>query len=371
MGPLTHERIETTRVRRALASRDVRAWVAVCLVALAVVLTVSGVLLFRREEPATLLLGAAIVMLQTAWTLTGRVRAGGPLPADVLRLVTHTFFWLTLLLGVVIVVTGRVPFMGQTLETSPGQNVATDLGNALLGGLIVSAVLIAMQLAQQRRDDHAANLVRRQSARSTMLLMLGLERDLSNVDLSDLDLSWFSLRNRVMSGSRFRRACMFRSNLEQCDLRKSELNDTDLTNTFLFGANLEGAHLHRAVLDHAHLKAADLSHASLFGCSLRDVKLQGARLCGADLRAADLRGATVEDADFSDATFDRRTLFPDGFNPADQGMILDNSLPRGDLTKPTGQPICGADHDAEREVWAAQQSEAEAAFARKLDQRLH
>ncbi len=162
------------------------------------------------------------------------------------------------MLGVIIVVNGRVPFLGNTSETTPGQNVATDLGNALLGGLIVSAVLIFIQMAQQRRDEHAASLAKRQSDRATMLLMLGLERELSHVDLSDLDISWFSLRRRQMEGARLRRCCLFRANLEHSDLRKAEFDDADLTNAFLEGADLTGAYLYRTVLDHAHLKKAKL-----------------------------------------------------------------------------------------------------------------
>ncbi|GHJ58218.1 hypothetical protein NOK12_07370 [Nocardioides sp. OK12] len=355
---------QTLKARQPEAVSSAVVWVV------GIVLLVVGITRLAHEEQALLLVGPAVFLLEVSTTWRNRIRFGGPQPADVLRLVTHTTFWLTLLAGMIILASGHVPFLGERLATTPGQNVATDLGNALLGGLIVSAVLIVMQLAQQRRDEHSASELRRQSERSTMLLILGLERDLSRVDLSDLDLSWFSLRGRDLSGSRSRRCCLFRSNLEQCDFTKGELNDADLTNAFLRGAVLRGAHLHRATLDHARMQEVDLVDAELFGVSAVGASFRNANLRGADLRSADLRDADLQHADLRNAAHDRRTLFPAGFDPAKAGMVRDDEVPRSDMLTPTGNAVCGADHEADRRAWARQQAVAAAEFERRLEDRV-
>lgn len=360
----------TVSYRQALRARQADAVGSAVLWAVGVVLILIGASRFAHEEQALLLVGPAAFLLEISTTWRNRIRFGGPQPADVLRLVTHTAFWLTLLAGMIILASGHVPFLGERLATTPGQNVATDLGNALLGGLIVSAVLIVMQLAQQRRDEHSAAELRRQSERSTMLLILGLERDLSRVDLSDLDLSWFSLRGRDLSRSRSRRCCLFRSNLERCDLTRGELNDADLTNAFLRGAILREAHLHRATLDHARMQEVDLSDAELFGVSAVGASFRSAKLRGADLRSADLRGADLQHADLQDATYDRRTLFPVGLDPAKAGMVRVDEAPRPDMLTPTGNAVCGADHEADRRAWARQQSVAAEEFERRLENRV-
>ncbi len=368
MGPLAHGRAESLRMRAALKKGDVGAWATVALAAMSLTSCVTGALHMKDAEDATLFLGAGVVLGQLAWTLRSHVRSGA-LGPDWLRFGTHTLFWLTLLMGLVIVVNGRVPFLGETLEKTPGQNVATDLGNALLGGLIVAAVLIVIELAQRRRDERAVSMRQQESDRSTMLLFLGLERDLSHVDLSDRDLSWFSLRNRNMTGARLRRCCLFRTNLEGCILSESEFNDADLTNAFLEKASFAGAHLHRAVLHHAHLKNADLTGAEIFGASFRNADLRNATLCGADLRATDLRDTDLRGADLQGARYNSDTLLPNGFELQTSGMLLDDSPLRFDLPVPTGPTLCGADHEADRTAWERQQGRATEDFRLALVRR--
>lgn len=353
MTPLTNER----RMRIQLRRRNPVAWAAVVLAAVSVAGVLVGCVQMSQEERSSVLLAVAAVLGQLAWTLAAQVRSGSRRP-DWLRFGTQSLFWLTLVVGLVVVANGSLPFLGETLETSPSQNVATDLGNALLGGLIVAAVLIVVELAQRRRDDEANAARQRESERSAMLLLLGIERNLARVDLSERDLSWFSLRNRHLSEARLRRACLFRANLEGCTMEGSELNDADLTNAFMAGASLAGAHLHRAVLDHAHLQGADLSNCELFGSSMRHAFLDGADMTGADLRSVDLRGADLRGCVLTDARHDDDTFLPEGLDPVAAGMLLDLSPPRRDLMVPTGRTICGADHDDDRADWARQQKRA-------------
>lgn len=353
MTPLADEH----RMRIQLRRRNPVAWTAVALAALSFTGVLVGCLQMSQEERSSVLLAVAAVLGQLAWTLAAQVRSGSRRP-DWLRFGTQSLFWLTLVMGLVVVANGSLPFLGQTLETSPSQNVATDLGNALLGGLIVAAVLIVVELAQRRRDEEANAARQLESERSAMLLLLGIERNLARVDLSERDLSWFSLRNRNLSEARLRRSCLFRANLEGCTLEGSELNDADLTNAFMAGASLTGAHLHRAVLDHAHLQDTDLSSSELFGSSMRSALLARADLTGADLRSVDLRGADLQASILTGARYDHDTFLPEGVDPAAAGMTLDLSTPRGDLMVPTGRTICGADHDDDRAEWARQQKRA-------------
>lgn len=370
MRPLSTARPETSRYRRALKSRNPTAILAGALVLLGAILLAGGFWYLRDAERAFVGLTLGLVALIPGFMLTVRIRHGSGRSADQLRYLTQGLFWFTLAAGLVILVNGRVPFLGDILEKTPGQNVATDLGNALLGGLIVAAVLIVIELSQRRRDEYQAGERQRESERSTMLLLLGLERDLSRVDLSARDLSWFSLRRRDISRARLRRTCLFRANLEYCDLSHTEFDDADLTNVFLADATLTNAKLQRVVLDYAHLQRARLDGAVLYGATLRGAQLNEVDLRAADLRAADLRGADLGQAVLTGARYDRDTLLDPGIDPDVLGMICDNSEPRSDLLTPTGTSCCGGNHDAERAAWRQQQREAAGAFRANLDSRL-
>lgn len=371
MGPLSSGRLERARLRRALTERDGRAIGAVFVAACGVTLLGAGGIALREAELAVCLLALGVMSILGAYTLAAPFMQRSNKPGWILPLVTHLFFWVTLAAGLVIVVNGRVPFVGDVLAKTPGQNVATDLGNALLGGLIVAAVLIVIEMVQRRREEHQAEVRQRESERSTMLLLLGLERDLSRVDLSDRDLSWFSLRRRTMQRARMRRCCLFRANLEHCDLTRAEFDDADLTNVFMADAVLEEAMLHRATLDSAHLQRANLTNAALYGSSMRRAKLTAAQLAGADLRAVDLRDADLTDADLSGATFDSDTLFPEGWDPVREAMVQSETTPDRFITTPTGASCCGADHEDEMVAWTSQQEEAARTFRDTLDKRVH
>lgn len=279
-------------------------------------------------------------------------------------------FWLLMAVGLVVVVNGRLPFLGHALEDHPRSNVATDLGNSVLGGLIVGAMLILLELAQRRRESRAEDDRRSETERSDMLLFLGLERDLRLVDLSDRDLSWFSLRKRDLSGARLRRTCLFRANLERCDLTCVEFDDADLTNVFLADAIGPGAIFKRANLDYGHLQRIDLQGANLWGASIREAKLEGADLSCADLRAVDLRGSSLDRANLEGARYNSQTLLPHGFDPTSAGMTHDETPADRFTVNPTGTSICADDHDADRAAWDAQQGAAAASFADRLNRRV-
>lgn len=113
--------------------------------------------------------------------------------------------------------------------------------------------------------------------------------------------------------------------LSRADLSKAELNLASLSGAYLYGANLYGANLYGADLSEAKLIGAYLYGANLFGAKLIGADLSGADLSGATLRGANLKGANLIDADLRGAYYclgyPFKTIFPDGFNPKEHGMI--------------------------------------------------
>ena len=188
---------------------------------------------------------------------------------------------------------------------------SNQLGAASLGATIVAlAVLVAeylvsMQLreienrnslaAQERglRRAEAEEVLQRQSGERidkwALQFMASFQQDLKMVDLSGRDMSGLYLR--------------------ACNLLRANLKGTNLD-----GANLNGAYLAWAYLGAATLKGADLGDADLSGAGLEGADLSGANLCGTNLTRADLTGAKL-----AGARYDRRTAWPEGFDPRDSG----------------------------------------------------
>ena len=91
-------------------------------------------------------------------------------------------------------------------------------------------------------------------------------------------------------------------------------------------AGLEEADLRGANLRGANLQVAYLRGANLLGANLLDAYLRFASLEGADLRGANLRGANLEWAGLRGAVYNDDTLFPEGFNPQQRGMLRVNNF---------------------------------------------
>ena len=111
-------------------------------------------------------------------------------------------------------------------------------------------------------------------------------------------------------------------NLSDADLRGAELRGVDLSLVDLTGANLQGADLRGANLEWAKLAGADLSEADLTGANLKFANFTGAVLRWADLSHADLRFADFTGTDLTGTNYNSKTLFPDNFNPENQGMVF-------------------------------------------------
>jgi uncharacterized protein YjbI with pentapeptide repeats len=202
---------------------------------------------------------------------------------------------------------------GLVLWWPPGAPASSSnqLGAALLGATIVAvAVLVAVYLvstqmeeidehnslaAQERglRREEAEEVLQRQRDERTdkwaLQLMAIFQQDLKMIDLSGRDMSGLYL--------------------QACNLLRANLKGTNLD-----GANLNGAYLAWAYLSEATLKGADLGDADLAGASLVGADLSGANLCGTNLTRADLTGLKL-----AGARYDRRTAWPEGFEPQDSG----------------------------------------------------
>ena len=202
---------------------------------------------------------------------------------------------------------------GLVLCWPPGvpANSSNHLGAALLGATIVAlAVLVAGYLVsmQMREIDNRNSLasqereLRREEAEEArqqqrgkrvdkwaLQLMAVFQQDLKMIDLSGRDMSGLYLR--------------------ACNLLRANLKETNLD-----GANLNGGYLAWAYLNEATLMGADLGDADLAGAGLVEADLSGANLCGTNLIRADLTGAKL-----GGARYDRRTAWPEGFEPHDSG----------------------------------------------------
>ena len=212
--------------------------------------------------------------------------------------------------GVILVI---VALGGSFLWWPPGAPASSsnELGAALIGATIVAlAVLVAERLvstqmreidnhnalaAQERwlRREEAEEVLQRQRGERidkwALQFMTSFQQDLKMIDLSGRDMSGLYLR--------------------ACNLLRANLKGTNLD-----GANLNGAYLAWAYLSDATLKDADLEDADLAGAGLEGADLSGANLCGTNLTRADLTGVKLVGA-----TYDRRTAWPEGFEPHDSG----------------------------------------------------
>ena len=188
----------------------------------------------------------------------------------------------------------------------------SDLGAALLTGAVVSFAVFALQLvfdarlrdledrqraAQEARDER----LRLQGERASLQLTIGLQPNLTGIDLQDRDLRAFYLSRKRLRDAVLNRADLREANLSLADLRGAELNE----------ARLQGANLDGADLTSARLGVANLRDASLVGATLANADLSGATLAGADFSGADLSTTSFGDASLEGVKYDARTKWPE------------------------------------------------------------
>jgi len=133
----------------------------------------------------------------------------------------------------------------------------------------------------------------------------------SDLGFFQADLKGANLKDAVLDGANFSGADLSRACLEDCDLYWA----------VFFEANLQHANLQSALLAGCDFKGANLTHADLRNANLGLDNLGGAT----ELHGANLTACKVEGAIFAGAQYDSETVFPDGFDPVDHGMVLVSS----------------------------------------------
>ncbi len=131
-------------------------------------------------------------------------------------------------------------------------------------------------------------------------------------------------------------------NLSETNLSGANLNDIDLHGTNLSVANLSGIHLMRANLNHAKLNVARLSGANLVQAQLYQAILNVANLAMADLREAQMRETLLFRAELMRADLSRANLKHANLNSADlsKATLRQTNLSYSNLTEANLEAAC-------------------------------
>jgi uncharacterized protein YjbI with pentapeptide repeats len=282
----------------------------------------------------------------------GRIRGGlgyiaiAMLAMAAMRLLWPEVPWRIAVLIVVVLVFGLGLWWNYRME----QGAKSNLGTALVAGTLVALAVFAFQANieahRQALTERAQAEQRRVAERQSLQLTLGLQRDLTGIDLTGRDLTEFYLRGKILNEAtleyavldkavlrtvQLRRASLFHTRLAYSDLRGADMRNADLA-----AADLRGAWLESADLRNAQLTAADLEDAQLYKADLRGANLgsilyrdgygavgtRAANLRRSVLSGADLRGAVLDGTDMVGASADKCTRWPKGFNPERAGVLI-------------------------------------------------
>ncbi|HWB61328.1 MAG TPA: pentapeptide repeat-containing protein [Chthoniobacteraceae bacterium] len=177
------------------------------------------------------------------------------------------------------------------------------------------------------------------------------DQNLKNHDFRQTTLNGANFEGATLDGANFNNASAKNANFKGASLGggggMTTFQMTDLTGAD-FRESTGKPFFDRATLDKANFEGVALSPE---GCSLRGADLKGAKLVdamnhcdftGADLRGANLRAAMpsgLKSSKWKGAIYDDDTSFPDGFDPKDYGMVLNNDKDAAQAgagdTKPT------------------------------------
>jgi uncharacterized protein YjbI with pentapeptide repeats len=247
-----------------------------------------------------------------------------------------------------------------------------DLGFNLLGGAVVAGAFLIIQLSIDQRielsDKRDARRAREEEAQRQELarqrdleLTLGLQKNLTGINLDGEDLSGISLGHKSIAYAQLEETILSHAYMTETDFRSTVLIRADLSHSALGGADLSGANLYGANLTGADLIGADfggffnqkgflgkvptrnlgpisesdlrfadrlpasLGEAKLIGACLNGANLVWADLEGADLRGANLEGADLRGAGLSGALYNSSTVWPRRFNAKAAGAKLVSS----------------------------------------------
>jgi len=145
-------------------------------------------------------------------------------------------------------------------------------------------------------------------------------------------------RRQMLTGRSFKDEYLVMADFSECNLE-----DCDFSSAVLEGARFECVVADRANFSNANLYMTQWFESSLRHCDFRNANMLGADLVRTDLSGADLTGANLgssnigtttclQGANLSDAIlkytiltkaeYDEQTQFPNGFDPAQNGMVF-------------------------------------------------
>lgn len=192
---------------------------------------------------------------------------------------------------VVSAVFGGVPHA----RTTAGE--VRDLGGQLAGGAVVAFAVLILERLAEGRFRRAESARAAEEEERNFRLLLGLQKDLTGIDLEGRDLRSYFLRAKLLTDATLKGANLAGADLTRCGLVNANLSGATLAGTALIDARMHGALLIGAVANAARMRGALLIDAVLDGADLR-----GAHLDGADLRRAWLRDPkSLEKVDLSGA----------------------------------------------------------------------
>jgi uncharacterized protein YjbI with pentapeptide repeats len=179
----------------------------------------------------------------------------------------------------------------------------------------------------RRRNDHrnlpgssAQLVVSSRKKRQNKQTELAESENLDGCDLTSIDLSRTSMRNKPMYRATLSEVTAFNADFHGAELVLARLNrgtfgGASFRQADLKGASCVDADFRGADFVGAHCRSINLRRADLRDATMGDIDLTKARLQGADFR-----GCVLDDACVKGARYDRRTRFPEGFDPVSSGM---------------------------------------------------
>ena len=119
-----------------------------------------------------------------------------------------------------------------------------------------------------------------------------------------------------------RNAQMVNLELERISFDRSDLSGSDFTGSDLYGSFLSETNMSGCKMQGVDLRCSYIDGVCFRGSDLRNARFSRDELGGGlTLHAVDFTGANLEGADFSGAIYDSTTAFPEGFDPAQRGMV--------------------------------------------------
>jgi uncharacterized protein YjbI with pentapeptide repeats len=119
-----------------------------------------------------------------------------------------------------------------------------------------------------------------------------------------------------------RNAWMVSLELEGISFNRSDLSGSDLSGSDLYGSFLSETNMSQCKMQGVDLRYSYIDDVCFRGADLRNARFSKDEVGGGlVLHAVDFTGANLEGADFSGAIYDAATVFSEGFDPGERGMI--------------------------------------------------